>query len=151
MQPERLPVEIRDAQVREASSLARLADQLGYPTEIAQIESRLKRIDGRRDERVIVAADEGQNVLGWTTVRVVEHMYGDAFVEISGFVVDKEARGRGVGRKMMAEVERWAKQTGHSSIRLNANVARTGAHEFYKALGFEQIKQQIVFRKSVNE
>jgi GNAT superfamily N-acetyltransferase len=144
-----LDILVRDAQVNDAAVLAQLAGQLGYPTGAASIEGRLRRMEGKLDERVIVSVEAGQSVVGWTTVKVVEHMYGSAYVEISGFVVDQEHRGQGIGKTMMAEVERWAREKGYPTIRLNANILRTGAHQFYKALGFTQAKQQYVFQKEL--
>ena len=47
----------------------------------------------------------------------------------------------GVGRKMFQEIERWAKEEWdcHYEI-LASGLNRTGAHKFYHALGFEEVK-----------
>lgn len=50
-------------------------------------------------------------------------------------------QGKGVGRRMFQEVERWAKEEWncHYEILVSGN-QRTGAHQFYRALGFDEVK-----------
>ncbi len=141
----------RDARAGDAPVIAVLAGQLGYPVMPAQIAERLHRQASMKDRRVIVAVDGAGTVLGWTAVAVEDHIHNDPYVEISGFVVEERARGRGVGRAMMAEVERWAKLQGLAEVRLHANVTRTPAHRFYGALGFTKMKEQFVFRKVLTD
>ena len=47
----------------------------------------------------------------------------------------------GVGRRMFQEIEAWGKQVWncHYEI-LVSGMNRTGAHKFYQALGFEEVK-----------
>jgi GNAT superfamily N-acetyltransferase len=142
-------VRTRDARAADAPAIAMLAAQLGYPVTAAQITARMRRQEAMTDRRVIVAEDEAGTVLGWTTVRVEEHIHNDPYVEISGFVVEEKARGRGVGRRIMTEVERWTRLQGLTVIRLHANVVRKEAHQFYGALGFAKMKEQFVFRKTL--
>ena len=142
-------IHVRDAEMTDAAGLARLAAQLGYPTEPKEITERLSSAKGPCQERVIVAVDGTNEVLGWTTVRIAVHIHSAAHAEISGFVVDQSTRGRGIGRLMMTEVERWSRENGLPAVRLNANITRTGAHRFYESLGFRIIKQQYAFRKDL--
>lgn len=52
-----------------------------------------------------------------------------------------ELSGPGVGRQMFQEIERWGKEQWncHYEI-LVSGMNRTGAHKFYAALGFEEVK-----------
>jgi GNAT superfamily N-acetyltransferase len=121
----------------------------GYPTTPKEITERLPRVSEPRQERVIVAVNGANEVVAWTTVRIAVHIHSAAHAEVSGFVVDERMRGRGIGRLMMAEVERWSRENGLSAVRVNANITRTGAHLFYESLGFRIIKQQYAFRKDL--
>jgi hypothetical protein len=47
----------------------------------------------------------------------------------------------------MQAAETWTLEKGCSSVYLRSNVIRTGAHEFYKRLGYTIIKSQYAFRK----
>ncbi len=139
----------RDAVAADAPALARLSAQLGYPVTPKQIADRLSRVADSGQQRVIVAMDQPNNVIAWTAVRVTEHIHSEAHAEISGFVVDETWRGRGVGKLLMAEVQRWASERHLPFIRLNANIKRTEAHKFYQSLGFTMTKQQYAFKKEL--
>jgi GNAT superfamily N-acetyltransferase len=51
-------------------------------------------------------------------------------------VVDEVARGSGAGRRLMETAGRWAGQRGFASVALASHIARSGAHAFYKRLGY---------------
>lgn len=139
----------RDAAAADAPALARLSGQLGYPVTEREVSERISRVTNPSQARVIVAVEESKQVIAWTTVRTVEHIHSEEHAEISGFVVDENKRGRGVGKILMAEVERWARERKLPFIRLNANVTRSVAHRFYQSLGFTTAKQSYVFRKEL--
>ena len=139
---------IRSARLDDSLALATLAEQLGYPSTPDEVRARLPRYVDARDRRVIVAELDG-HVIGWTSIEIVDHFYIEKFAEISGFVVDAEHRGRGVGHALMAEAERWTVEKGLTSLRLKANVVRIEAHRFYGGQGFERTKTQYNFVKKL--
>jgi GNAT superfamily N-acetyltransferase len=139
---------IRDAALADAAAIARLAGQLGYAVAAPEIAGRLPPVAAGGHERVLVAENE-LGVVAWTTCAVVTHIHTGAYVLVSGFVVDQDLRGRGIGRLLMAEVEAWARARGVTSIRLNANAKRDAAHRFYQALGFQKVKEQYSFQKDL--
>lgn len=141
-------VTTRDAVPADAAALSALAGQLGYAVSPETAAERVARL-AAPDRRVIVAVNARDAVVGWAAVHVTEHIHSDPHVEISGFVVEERSRGRGVGRAMMAEVERWTREKGLSTVRLHANVTRKPAHLFYARLGFARIKEQYSFRKDL--
>ncbi|MDP3177811.1 MAG: GNAT family N-acetyltransferase [Spirochaetaceae bacterium] len=141
-------IEIREAVRADAPRLAALAAQLGYPCDEAFVRERMGRYLGASD-RVILVADSGGQAVAWTSMEVVDHFYTETCVELSGFVVDEELRGRGVGAALMSAAEAWARGGGHRLLRLRTNVIRAGARLFYERLGFENAKEQIVYSKRV--
>lgn len=68
---------------------------------------------------------------------------------ILGLAVAQSDRRKGLGRKLMAEAERWAKDNGIHIMRLNSGVDRTHAHSFYRAIGYNEDKQQLRFTKQL--
>ena len=60
---------------------------------------------------------------------------------VENVAVLESYQGRGVGRQMFQEIERWGKEQWdcHYEI-LVSGMNRTGAHKFYAALGFEEVK-----------
>lgn len=139
---------IRDARLEDSQALAMLSAQLGYPTTDSEVKARLPRYLDSDESCVIVAQYRGQ-VIGWTSVEIVDHFYLDKFVEISGFVVDVEQRGRGIGHMLMREAERWTAEKGLSVLRLKTNVIRVDAHRFYENMGFERTKTQYTYVKQL--
>ncbi|MCF6139529.1 GNAT family N-acetyltransferase [Pseudalkalibacillus berkeleyi] len=55
------------------------------------------------------------------------------------FVVDSNYRRRGIGKKLMQEIESWARNQGVTAIALNSGnrKERKDAHQFYFSMGFE--------------
>lgn len=68
-------------------------------------------------------------------------------LDVHQLVVADDARRQGVGRALMAAVEAAAPGLGATAVRLEHRAFNTGAHEFYRALGYEV--HTLVMRKPV--
>lgn len=55
---------------------------------------------------------------------------------VSDLVVTRAARGRGIGRRLLAEAEAWAQLHGASSVELSVYEFNEGARRFYEAVGY---------------
>ncbi len=66
-------------------------------------------------------------------------------VEIKRLWVDPAARGQGVARRLMAELEASARQRGHSSARLDTNDALSEAIALYRRDGWTDIAPYTTF------
>ncbi len=139
---------IRSARLDDSLALANLSGQLGYPTTADKVRARLPRYLDSDERRVIVAEFDGQ-VIGWTSIEIVDHFYIEKFAEISGFVVDAAHRGQGVGHALMTEAERWTAEKGLPALRLKTNIVRVDAHRFYEGMGFERTKTQYTYVKKL--
>lgn len=139
---------VRSACLEDSPDLASLSEQLGYPTTAREVEARLPKYIDSDTARVVVAEHKGR-VIAWTSIEIVDHFYLEKFAELSGFVVDSNFRGQGVGHELMREAERWAASKGLSVLRLKTNVVRTGAHKFYESMGFECVKTQYTYVKKL--
>ena len=146
---ESLTIAVRPARVSDASEIARLTTELGYESEAPAVAPRLSRLLSRRDQQLMVAECEG-HVVGWVHTLVAEFVEVDPFVVIGGLVVDRNYRRKGVGRALMRHAETWAAQHGCSVVRLWSSSGRTAAHQFYRALGYTNIKTQYSFVKSLD-
>lgn len=138
-------MDIRPARVSDAAAVARLSGQLGYPmTEAAALE-RLRAMAGHADHAVLVAERDGA-VAGWLHVcrrMTVEREYA----EITSLVVDEAARSNGLGARLLAAAEGWAKTAGLPFLRVRSNVIRERAHAFYARHGYAEKKRQAVLEK----
>jgi hypothetical protein len=50
---------------------------------------------------------------------------------------------------MVAAAEAWVLERGLAMLRLKTNAARKDAHRFYERMGFENVKEQIVYVKKL--
>jgi GNAT superfamily N-acetyltransferase len=141
-------VEIRLPRAEDFLRLAELAGQLGYPSTSSEIERRLVGLEGSRDHQVFVAQANGE-VVGWIGVFIYRCLEADARAEISGLVVDERVRSQGIGLKLLARAEEWARELGCVAIGLRSNVIRERAHLFYERLGYKYVKTQKSFRKDL--
>ncbi len=138
---------IRPMRRADATAVADLAGQLGYPSTPGQAERRMEAVEGHRPAAALVAEGPGGEVLGWIHVYAVHGLVSDPYAEIGGLVVDEGARCRGVGRTLLAAAEEWAAGQGLREVALRSNVIRVRAHEFYRRLGYDGPKTQHRFRK----
>src|SRR5262245_55864106 len=106
--------EIRSAQLGDAAEMARLSGQLGYPMAVFEMARRLAVLLPNERHHIAVAAS-GEAVLGWVHVEHRFSLEGGDRAELMGLVVDANARGGGVGRKLVEAAETWALSRGLSS------------------------------------
>ena len=142
-----MAVSIRLAQVADAEHLVRLTAQLGYDITIEDASARLQRVLERPDQRFFIA-DDGRPV-GWLHAARVEYFESGACVVINGLVVDSDCRGAGVGLLLLQQAEQWAREQGIGIVRVWSSDQRHRAHRFYAREGYEIVKTQLAFVKSV--
>ena len=138
---------IRNARNYDADAIAALCGELGYPATRQQVVARLAAIQARGDGGVLVAEGASGIVVGWLQVGLAAPLTGDAEGEVLGLVVAAGARGDGVGARLLAEAERWARTRGCPRMRVRSRVERERAHRFYERAGYVRIKTQAVFGK----
>ena len=142
-------IAIRRARIEDAERLADLATQLSYPSTPEQIIARLAPLLREKEHAVFVADDAQEGVIGWAHIYVHRGVEMDGRAELAGLVVDRQHRGGGVGQALMQAVESWARERRCASVGLRSNIIREEAHEFYRRLGYKQIKTQHAFRKEL--
>ncbi len=141
-------IEIRTVKRSDAKSLALLSTELGYPARTAQVNKRLAHLAADPMHRIFVA--EFDDVVGWIQVSAVETLESGTFAEILGLVVAKSFQDRGIGTRLVAAAETWARRKKCRRIRVRTNIVRVQAQKFYKKLGYSLKKTQEVFDKTVS-
>ncbi len=97
------------------------------------------------DEGVILIAEENGAALGYAVIltRSVEDGTGDEVSYDYAYVVDlvvaESARRRGIGKLLLADCERRARDAGRDDLRITVLAANQGAHDLYRALGFDDL------------
>jgi GNAT superfamily N-acetyltransferase len=141
-------VVVRRATPADAASVARLCVQLGYAATADEAAARLRMIDSRPDQLVLVA-ENGGAVVAWIDLHIEHSIAAGKTVQIAGLVVDENHRGFGVGQLLMRHAEEWARSNRCGSVRLRSNIIRSQAHQFYEKLGYKVTKTQKAFAKEL--
>ena len=127
---------LRLAEASDAEAIAALFTDEGYTAGTSDIVARLERF-ATPHARVIVAEQDGA-LLGFIAIHALPRFeHGDWIVRILALVVDAGARERGVGRTLMAEAERVAREIGAAFIELTAGHHRPEARHLYESLGYD--------------
>jgi len=138
---------VRRARAADLPRIADLSSQLGYPVLLEALERRFSRIASDAEQAVFVAETTDGRLVGWTHANPRRLLESEAFMEIEGLVVDASARRQGVGRALIAEVERWSLERGVTTIRVRSNVLRKEAHDFYPSVGYARLKTQHTYER----
>jgi GNAT superfamily N-acetyltransferase len=137
---------IRRARATDREELARLSTELGYPMSADEAEKRLGEVTGHPDHVLLVAEADGR-AAGWIQVSLTRIFESARQAEIAGLVVEEAMRGRGIGRRLVEEAARWARENRCGALRVRTNVIREDAQRFYRREGFADVKTQRVLEK----
>ncbi len=140
---------VRGMTPRDLGAAAELSGQLGYRSTEEEVERRFRDLARDRDGAVLVAEDGGGRVLGWIHVCGRRFLESDPIAEVFGLVVDAGTRRQGIGRALLREAEKWARGRGYSTMRIRSNMKRIDAKPFYEGMGYQVIKSQYVFQRTL--
>ena len=127
--------------------VAELSAQLGYPVSEIESQDRFLRITATNGNGIFVALNNGQTVIGWMHVHVVDRLEVGRYADIGGIVVAETMRGRGAGRALMLCAETWARERGFDCVKLSSGAHRIDAHAFYEHIGYRNIRTSYRFEK----
>jgi GNAT superfamily N-acetyltransferase len=129
--------------VGDATGLAALLDELGYPDDEARVLARLRALCDDPASFVLVAEEDALAGLASATVMPLLHEDG-SWCRLSALVVAATNRRAGVGKALVAAVEARAREAGCRYIEVTSgeHPAREAAHAFYESLGLEQVSRR---------
>ena len=143
----------------DAGEVAALCEQLGYDATAAQVTHRLGLLQERGDCAVYVAESEEEDalgdgngeerVVGWVQVHGRVLLVVEPSAEIGGLVVERRWRGRGIGRRLLAAAEEWARGRGYDDVRVEAQTVRESAQAFFERHGYTREATAHVFSKEM--
>ena len=90
----------------------------------------------------ILCAKENEQVVGSVMGVICYELYGNCrpFMVIENVAVLKAYRRQGIAKKLMVELESYARKTNCSMILFVSSERHTGAHKLYESLGFGEDK-----------
>ena len=133
---------VRGATAEDAEMVHALACELAgtvgdSPPRFEDVRARLAELLEEPRARVLVAQGEDDSVVGVVSLWIKPDLaHGDTVVEVPMLVVMEDWRRAGVGKALMAEVQRLAAESKANLIELVATTQNIAAREFYRTLGF---------------
>ena len=170
MQKIKIPVKIRHAAASDISAMNELFQKdLGYAECTLEIvEKQFAVLDNSREAVFIAEAEStdasGEShdgspdvtsdarlfrIAGIIHVEKYNVLYFPTMANILGIAVAADFRRQGIGSALLKRAEKWARENGAGSMRLNSGESRKKAHEFYRALGYIDDKKQLRFIKEL--
>lgn len=130
-------IEIRPARDEDCEAISELLGELGYPTSRDEAARRLGTLRSS-DYAVLVAARDGR-VVGLMSLHLVKGLHSSSpACYLMGLVTHSTMHGQGIGKALLGEAEKWAREGGCDRVTLTSANHRAAAHVFYEHQGFPQ-------------
>ena len=84
-------------------------------------------------EGIVLVAHHGDRLIGCVAIQ-----HKDGFAYTGRLAVDPAARGRGIGRALMAQAEVMARGMSATRLRVDVRLALAGNRAFFRSLGFAE-------------
>ena len=150
---------IRPGQPPDLDQLARLCEAL-WPTSSAEEHAQELRLllEGKADRVLtmpitILVAEACGRLVGFVEVDLRSHADGcnpaQAVGYIEGWYVAEQYRGRGLGSKLVAEAERWARSHQCMEMASDALIDNEVSQRAHEALGYEVVDRCVHYRKKL--
>lgn len=146
---------VRPASASDIAAWAQLRNALWPVDEIAEHEDEARQQLARPGLYTVLAfADDGR-ACGFAEASLrrdyVNGTESSPVGFLEGWYVAPDWRGRGVGRALIGEVERWTLAQGCSELASDALLDNLGSHSAHAACGFEETERVVYFRKVLRE
>lgn len=122
----------REARASDASGIAVLLGELGYPANAREIPARLTALSKYPNVLTLVASDRG-DIVGVVTAHVFPSLHAaEPVAWITSMVVSSNHQHLGIGSELVERAERWALERGAVRVSLTSALHREDAHAFYE-------------------
>jgi len=143
-----MSIRIRPVNDADAPAIKALSVQLGYQLSSEETIENIKEILSNKDQAAFVAYTD-DTIIGWIHIFRTVRLESKSFIEIGGLIIDGNYRKQGVGKLLVNSAIEVAKEKHVRKLRARCNKKQIEAHQFYRALGFTEFKEQKVFELTV--
>jgi predicted N-acetyltransferase YhbS len=135
-------VTVRPAIPGDATAIATLLTELGYPSDARSVSDRLGALDGD-----VLVAEAGGVLAGVAAVAYAQVLHDPApWMRITTLVVGEAYRNQGAGAALVRACESAAASAGCTRVEVTSNVRRDAAHRFYEQLGYTTESRHLMKR-----
>ncbi|MGN0665125.1 MAG: GNAT family N-acetyltransferase [Huintestinicola sp.] len=139
-------IKIRRASSEDATAISEISSkELGYDCTARLVKTKLEGLDLKRE--AVFAAESDKGVIGYIHIEKYDTLFSETHANVLGLAVREDSQRNGAGKLLIEAAESWAREIGAMGVRLNSGGSRTGAHSFYRSVGYDIEKQQIRFQK----
>ena len=127
---------IQRATVKHVDSLLPLLHELGYNTSRTTLVSQIGRyVDS--EQAVVFAAFVDDELVGLISGFLIPALHQPGNIgRITALIVTEKVRARGIGSKLIQELENWFLRSKCLRYEVTSGEDRDDAHRFYKAKGY---------------
>ncbi len=137
--------QLRLATAADAEAICRIYNQ-GIEDRVATLETELRTpeerrrwLAGRSPRHPVIVAEANGEVVGWGSLNVYNAREAYRFVADFSVYVEREYRGKGVGRVLLERLIELAREHGFHKMVLSAFPTNTGGMALYEKLGFRTV------------
>jgi len=133
-----------DIQIREINQadyhemLLIRKNELGSNTTIEDFSSKMDMMNKDEAYKTFVAIYENEMIGFISTITILAFEWPLGYLRIDGFAVKSSYQSKGIGTRLLAYVEEYAKEKGISVSSLNCNLERKDSHAFYESKGYKK-------------
>ncbi|OSM01486.1 GNAT family N-acetyltransferase [Magnetofaba australis] len=120
-----------------------LMRQLRPELEASEFVATCRQLMQEQGYRLLLAR-AGETILGVAGYRLGRNLAWGRHLYVDDLAVASESRGEGVGRALMNELRRLAREAACGQLHLDCGLQRSGAHRFYKRIGLTGVAQHYV-------
>jgi aminoglycoside 6'-N-acetyltransferase I len=145
-------VEVRHGTLADAHALARLRRALWPEGSEAQHRREIEQSFAGRQTAPLLVAEDRSGLLGFAELSIRAYAEGcatDRVGFLEGWYVIPAARHRGIGRKLAAAAEAWARSMGCVEFASDAEANDEPSAAAHRALGFSEVGLIRCFRKDL--
>jgi ribosomal protein S18 acetylase RimI-like enzyme len=135
-EPEPPPLSVRPARPADSEAIAALVKDLGFESSPDAIAERLAGLKKKRETPLVAVQGEVIGVLAWHVTPVLHRPRPVG--RITMMVVADGERRHGAGRALVEAACEEMRAKGCGLVEVTSNVDLSGAHGFYRRLGFER-------------
>lgn len=130
-----MKISIREAKPEDATGVAYLLNQMGYPVSESEAASRIKLYS--QPSYLLLVAKKDVVAAGLIALHIYNVLHLPAPEgRIISFCVDEKVRGTGVGTALLHAAENFFREKECYKIVLNSNLKRTDTHHYYLNRGY---------------
>ena len=139
--------QIREMKIEDYKDIYELnCQEMGYDYPIQDTKEKLIQLSQSHYDQIYVAVIHNK-VVGYVHANDYDTIYAPHMKNIMGIAVSKDYKRQGIGKALLNEIEKWAKDTGAKGIRLVSGSSRKGAHAFYHQCGYSGDRTQLNLKK----